>query len=217
MSPPTKVVSRRLPQTLALARQAPVQLTLNIERVAMQLSQCVSVDEVSSIMDTAAAVLVYQRRRKAGETMAQDAGEILTRAEARLGELLAKQPSERGGRGKKTRNTSDGFIPVSRTHAKRAKELAAIPAEKRDAAIADARKAGKVPTPGGVRAALKPKTVDTIAEPVGEQSRWQRNPKTVAKYERLVADLAKTALELGLEADEVSRAIHSACMAARTS
>lgn len=77
---------------------------LAVERPRATLAEAKRTDEVKQIRDVAVAMKAYARTQKAGKEIAIDAGEIILRADVRLGELareLPRAPPTAGpGRGK---------------------------------------------------------------------------------------------------------------------
>ena len=60
---------------------------LAVEKACAMLARATSTDEVKHIRDVAVAMKAYARTQKAGHEIALDAGEIILRADKRLGEL----------------------------------------------------------------------------------------------------------------------------------
>lgn len=111
------------------------------------LSDCRSVDEVKEWADRAAATQAYARMAK-DKGLEVDAAEIRIRAERRLGEMLSAQKSSgnmakghkfAGGTRTEPPAVTLAEIGVDKKLSARAQKIAAVPAEKFEAEVADWR------------------------------------------------------------------------------
>ena len=155
---------------------------IRYEAARNALAEAHRVDEVKDIRDKAEAMAAYARQAKDSELI-QYATEIKVRAERRCGELLARTEMHSGGR--PAENPSDdarGSSPTLRemglsySESSRYQQLAAMPAEHFETAVATAKAtAGEVTTAFMLREAK-------AAKP-------QAKPKTGAKAEALREEL----------------------------
>jgi len=151
--------------TAVLARREQPAAQLSVERARDILAQAKGVDEVKHVRDIAVAMKAYARTQKAGKAIAVDAGEIILRADARMGELareLPKAPPPSKG----TVRRADRTLTVSKQAAladlgatkQRASEwerVASLSEKERDAYVAACRKAEEPPTTAGAVALAK--------------------------------------------------------------
>src|SRR5262245_36337336 len=75
---------------------------IKLKRATQMLSECRSPQDAKRIADLAAAAGEYAKRAKLGEQAQTYAAEIRIDALARMGELLAATPKDKGGRPEKT-------------------------------------------------------------------------------------------------------------------
>lgn len=127
---------------------------IRYEQARTALAEAHRVDEVKDIRDKAEAMAAYARQAKDSELI-QYATEIKVRAERRCGELLATTEKNRGaqGIGKSAVERSDSTPPtlsemgLTRDESSRYQQLAAMPAEHFETAVATAKAtAGEVTT-----------------------------------------------------------------------
>lgn len=121
---PSHVVQDRVVQRLMEAEKA--------------LGVAVGIDQVRLVMDAAAAQEVFAKRQKLGEDVIAFAHTIKTRALARLGELLSQLPKNAGARGVgksgvPAENPTLDDLGVTKKISSVAQQLAALPAETREA------------------------------------------------------------------------------------
>lgn len=123
------------------------------EAARTALAEAHRVDEVKDIRDKAEAMAAYARQAKDNELI-QYATEIKVRAERRCGELLARTEKHEGGRPTVNRsNDATGSVPtlaqmgLTKDESSRYQQLAAMPAEHFETAVATAKAtAGEVTT-----------------------------------------------------------------------
>jgi phage N-6-adenine-methyltransferase len=123
------------------------------ETARKALAQAHRVDEVKDIRDKAEALQRYARQAKDTQLM-EHATEIRMRAEIRAGELLQRNPKNRGTRGTaQGRNASGGIerrppedttptlaqLNISKTQSSRWQRLAALPTQQQELKIAQAK------------------------------------------------------------------------------
>jgi len=147
---------------------------LAVERARALLADAKRTDEVKKIRDVAVAMKAYARTQTAGKEIAIDAGEIILRADARLGELardLPKAPPQAGpGRGRQngvrrtdsvlSKTSALAAVGVSKQRAAEFEQIAKLPAKQLEAYIAAERKNGRAPsTAGAVAIAKMPENV----------------------------------------------------------
>ena len=130
------------------------------------LAECHRVDEVKDIRDKAEAMAAYARQAKDSELI-QYATEIKVRAERRCGELLTKADKNTGARGVGSNQhqvrSHDSTAPtlasmgLSRDESSRYQQLAAMPADHFETAVATANATtGEVATTFMLREAERP-------------------------------------------------------------
>jgi N6-adenosine-specific RNA methylase IME4 len=121
------------------------------------LARATRTDEVKRIRDVAKAMQAYARTQKAGKEIALDAGEIILRADSRLGELARVLPKASAGRPDKmgprsgpiSKSTALADVGISKQRAAEFEKVAALPRKDLDAYVAAERKAGRAPSTGG--------------------------------------------------------------------
>lgn len=132
---------------------------LGVERARVMLAEATRTDEVKKIRDVAVAMKAYARTQKAGKEIALDAGEIILRADARMGELareLPKTPND-GSRGNQAspanglarRDSALADIGVSKQRAAEFDKISKLPQKQLEQYIAAERKANRPPTTSG--------------------------------------------------------------------
>ena len=135
----TQLVPRDRSLPVHIAQDRVVQRLLEAEKA---LSVAVGIDQVKLVMDAAAAQEVFAKRQKLGEDVIAFAHTLKTRALARLGELLQQIEKASGGRPKKTSADTEPVLAgpptladlgISKKVASVAQQLAALPAETREA------------------------------------------------------------------------------------
>lgn len=142
------------------------------------LAEAHRVDEVKDIRDKAEAMAAYARQAKDSELI-QYATEIKVRAERRCGELLRGNlatPAERGERGAEARwggKSSDttshpttlADMGLSKDESSRYQQLAAMPVEHFETAVATAKAtAGEVTTAFMLREAAKARPINKVSK-----------------------------------------------------
>lgn len=124
---------------------------IKYETARAALAEAHRVDEVKDIRDKAEAMAAYARQAKDSELI-QYATEIKVRAERRCGELLARtaETGERAARGKPSEMSHASTLSdmgLTRDDSSRYQQLAAMPAEHFETAVATAKAtAGEVTT-----------------------------------------------------------------------
>lgn len=142
---------------------------IRYEAARSALAEAHRVDEVKDIRDKAEAMAAYARQAKDSELI-QYATEIKVRAERRCGELLAKTEKNAGARGIGSNQhqvrSHDSTAPtllamgLTRDESSRYQQLAAMPAEHFETAVATAKAtAGEVTTAFMLREAKKGRPV----------------------------------------------------------
>lgn len=137
---------------------------IRYEAARTALAEAHRVDEVKDIRDKAEAMAAYARQAKDSELI-QYATEIKVRAEQRCGELLAMVDRQKGGRpsanSSKAETSYQAVLRQNNLHpatADRYQQLAAMPAEHFETAVATAKAtAGEVTTAFMLREARKGK------------------------------------------------------------
>jgi hypothetical protein len=148
------------------------------EQARTALAEAHRVDEVKDIRDKAEAMAAYARQAKDSELI-QYATEIKVRAERRCGELLSQTEKHRGGRPTGNHsNDESGFqtlaeMGLTHNESSRYQQLAAMPAEHFETAVATAKAtAGEVTTAFMLRQA-KAQKAPPIKTAKAEQQREQ--------------------------------------------
>lgn len=152
---------------------------IRYEQARTALAEAHRVDEVKDIRDKAEAMAAYARQAKDSELI-QYATEIKVRAERRCGELLATVDRSRGGRpaenSSKAETSYQATLRENDLHpatADRYQQLAAMPAEHFETAVATAKAtAGEVTTAFMLRQAKTQKAAP-IKTAKAEQQREQ--------------------------------------------
>ena len=127
------------------------------ERAKQAIAEVRTVDEIKSIRDRATAAALYAKQ--SGETIELQNAivEVAIRAERRAGELLKEMEMDAGGR--PTKNPSydvRGFMPtledmgISYMQSSRWQKMAALPEERFEGCLGEARESGKVLTRASV-------------------------------------------------------------------
>jgi N6-adenosine-specific RNA methylase IME4 len=143
---------------------APKPGALTVEKARVMLAHATRTDEVKKIRDVAVAMKAYARTQQAGKEIALDAGEIIIRAEARLGELaknLPRAPND-GSRGNQAgpargpaKRDALASVGVSKQRAAEFETVASLPSKDLDAYVSAERKAGRAPSTSGAVALAK--------------------------------------------------------------
>lgn len=123
----------------ALAKVAP-----SYEAMRGAIARCEKVDEIANLADQAVAAQAYFRQSQDVDNEMQ-ASRIRVRAERRLGEILRRMAmaGERAGKGDRVANVAPRDIStldnlgIPRDRASRAMQLAEVPQEQFDAALAE--------------------------------------------------------------------------------
>lgn len=118
-----------------MSTETPTQLT-RLEGAALALAECRTLAEVADIHDVFLAFKMYAKAKKHGEDAIRFAGEMVLRAERRMGQLLAETPKQSGpGRGKTHTDRPDVLPELSPRRevgypvSSRAQRIAAVPEE----------------------------------------------------------------------------------------
>ena len=138
---------------------------LSVERARDMLSAAVTSDEVKGIRDVATAMQAYARTQKAGHAIAVDAGEIILRADRRMGELSRELPKTDISKNAKknevrtadlvSKSSALADLGATKQRASEWEQIATLPADDFDAYVGAARKAECVPTTSGAVALAK--------------------------------------------------------------
>lgn len=124
---------------------------MKYEAARSALAECRRIDEVKDIRDKAEAMAAYARQAKDTE-MIQWATEIKVRAERRCGEMLTVAEKNTGGNPNLSKHATGSpptlaDIGLTRNESSRYQQLAAMPAEHFETAVATAKEtAGQVTT-----------------------------------------------------------------------
>lgn len=194
------------------------------EQARQALAECHKVDEVKDIRDKAQAMAAYAQQAK-DQDLILWATEIKVRAERRAGEML-NEAAARGEMAKRGRPAAENKpatlsdLGIYDTQAKRWKQLAAMPAEHFETAVATAREsAGQVTTAFMLREAAKHKPAGKPkkgekAEAMRQELKeaQQRGVSMVSTYARLTLNAIKAQESFSQEElellDQVAEAIH---------
>lgn len=143
--------------TVAIVRKA--EALPSLEKVRFMLAETVSAHEVKKIRAIAQAVASVER----GKEIAQDAGEIILLADARVGELTREiEKAPRGGkpeRGKSNTSKREVLLAdgVSEKQAAQCEKIAALKdSGELDRYVAAEREAGRMPTVSGAMRCARP-------------------------------------------------------------
>lgn len=198
------------------------------EQARTALAECHRVDEVKDIRDKAEAMAAYARQAKDSELI-QYATEIKVRAERRCGELLARV--ERATPGRPAANTSKpetNYQQALRTNeiphatADRYQQLAAMPAEHFETAVATAKAtAGEVTTAFMLREAkrnqgkpMKGKRADAMRQELKEAK--ERGVSMLMTYARLTLTAIKSQEEFTEQERELLAELEGAIATTRS-
>lgn len=192
---------------------------IKYEAACRALAECKAVDEVKSLVDKAAAMQAYGRMAK-DRTLEIDASEIRIRAERRLGEMLAAQDLNKGGRpiiaetGRQSRPVPSAptlsQAGISKDLSSRAQKLAAVPEAQFEAELAakrerdreeGARVSARLEKVGAQ--ALKAKSpADARSAQIGDDAHDGFDP--LEELEKANAEIAKLQAELdATQADDL--------------
>ena len=150
-----------------------IQQLIKYDAARNALEVASSYDEVKDIRDKAAAMAAYARQAKDTD-MVKWATEIRARAERRAGQMLTDTPKHPAGRPTNNRSGDATNLPptlaeigISKDQSSRWQKIAAMPEEKFERAIAEAKEsAGEVTSAAMLRAAtLYPLTADLDVSP----------------------------------------------------
>src|SRR5262245_52202876 len=136
-----------------------ISALIKIDAARKALALASSVQEVLGIRDKAEAVRNYYRQRDGSLEAMNLAAELKLRAERKLGELLRETVNHAGSRGQlkgctvqpQARTLPDG---VSKTDSHRWQRIAAIPEERFEQHLAEAKAKGEVTTAGALQLAI---------------------------------------------------------------
>jgi hypothetical protein len=189
------------------------------EAARTALAEAHRVDEVKDIRDKAEAMAAYARQAKDSELI-QYATEIKVRAERRCGELLARTEKNRGAAGSRESiavERCDRDAPtledmgLSKSESSRYQQLAAMPAEHFETAVATAKAtAGEVTTAFMLREATKHKPqakpmtgkkADAMRQELKEAQ--QRGVSMLSTYARLTLSAIRSLSEFTEEEREL--------------
>lgn len=147
------------------------------------LDLAASIDEVERLVkDWQESMHLYTREASDVDACVVFAGTIKVRASRRIGEILAAQEPNKGGRPSAETVTSGHSSRASskqRKEAERARDLAAIPQEKFDEIVDDLVDKGKAPTIGAVLSkaqieSLPSPTPSPLAKAMDAMYRWDQ-------------------------------------------
>lgn len=177
------------------------------EAARTALAECHRVDEVKDIRDKAEAMAAYARQAKDTELM-QYATEIKVRAERRCGELLTQTEKNQGARGvgpiaveRYDRNAPTlADMGITKDQSSRYQQLAAMPAEHFETAVATAKD-----TAGQVTTAFMLRTAKAVAR----RPRAERvaEIRAMVNSGHLPEQIAKA---LGIGVEQVRQLMHDA-------
>jgi hypothetical protein len=193
------------------------------EAARSALAEAHRVDEVKDIRDKAEAMAAYARQAKDSELI-QYATEIKVRAERRCGELLTKTEKNTGTRVRagvvveRSDRQTLSDMGLTKDESSRYQQLAAMPAEHFETAVATAKAtAGEVTTAFMLREAaksrptgkpMKGKKADAIRAELAEAK--QRNVSMLASYARLTLKAIEAQDEFTEEERELLTQLHRA-------
>jgi N6-adenosine-specific RNA methylase IME4 len=140
---------------------------LGVEKACAMLAEATRVDEVKKIRDVAVAMKAYARTQKAGKAIALDAGEIILRADARMGVLARELPKAKaGGKGGGSESPNGGLsfkgtalaaVGITKQRGADFEKVSRLPQKQLDEYIAAERRANRAPsTTGAVTLARLP-------------------------------------------------------------
>lgn len=195
---------------------------IRYEQARTALAEAHRVDEVKDIRDKAEAMAAYARQAKDSELI-QYATEIKVRAERRCGELLRTTEKNAGGRPSENRsNDTTGYAPtlaemgLSKDESSRYQQLAAMPVEHFETAVATAKAtAGEVTTAFMLREAakakpqpLKGKAADKKRQELREAQ--ERGVSLLCTYARLTMSAIEALDEFSEEEQQVLEDLRTA-------
>lgn len=187
---------------------------IRYEAARQALAECKAVDEVKDIRDKAVAMQAYARQAKDTELM-QNAAEIKVRAERALGEMIRQQKDTVGLAKPGPKSVDDvNRIPrlvdvgITKELSTRSQQLAAMPAEHFEAAIATARDTAQaVSTTHMLRLADEVQKTEALKAEIAQMKRdnsWKHARTALVEC----VGWFRVALENGLEChDEVAEEI----------
>lgn len=167
---------------------------IRYEAARTALAECQAVDEVKDIRDKALAMEAYARQAKDTNLM-QMAAEIKVRAERRLGEMLREQKEtvglNPGGRPAETprdeRGVSLADIGISYDLSSRSQQLAAMPAEHFETAIASAKETAKaVSTTYMLRLSEEARKTEALRADINRMQRDNAFKRVIAAFDDAV-------------------------------
>jgi phage N-6-adenine-methyltransferase len=140
--------------TSSLTRHNGGVAMLSVEKARQMIAACRRVDEVAEIRNRALAMALYLRTQRAAKESILDCQEIAVHAERALGERTAgmekakpgRQPAMELIRDERINSKAEQLAEVGITadQASKFEQLAAIPEDEFEAAVADARNSGSV-------------------------------------------------------------------------
>jgi DNA modification methylase len=113
-----------------------------LEQAASYLAECQDLDEVKGLRDKAEALRLYQKKIGDSQRSQNAAAEIKIRAERRMGELI-KATHGQGTHGGDRRSSSTVKLEISRGMSHRVQAIAAVPVERFEATISEAKRANR--------------------------------------------------------------------------
>lgn len=159
---------------------------IRYEAARRALAECHTVDEAKDIADKAAAMAAYARQAKDPE-MEQWLAEIRLRAQRRAGEISKTLEKSKGGRPNeketlpttgKSKSAVLSEAGISTSAANRFEQLAEVPEEEFEAALAEAKEAGK------------PVTVDDVVKNVKRKQRAKERHENLQEISQANEPLA---------------------------
>lgn len=158
----------------ALVKSQPVHLS--VQRARDLLAKARSHDEVKHIRDVAVAMRAYANTQQDCRAIAIDAGEIILRADARMGQLASQLPkAAHGGRGggseSPKRGPSLADLKLSKQRASEMQRAASLPTRDLDRYLAASRKAKQPPSTSAVvaLAQLPPPKREKVLATLGDK------------------------------------------------